>query len=181
MLLKVLGALLLVLFLYVLWKALVRHYRSRWMPWTGAGWILRYDPESKQVTVSTYLLESPAGRAQIQRGSVLVSRNGEYADFESGDAFRAWVASWGKPVVGTEVIYQLLEPTGTGTWEKRIVTLRYEELHGSIPQYAPLPTSQEMHEDWRFLMPEFKAVYPTYTCRRTGVTYHRRKVIPVDL
>ena len=179
MLLKIFGALLLSFLLWVLCKALIKRYHSHWKPWIGIGLVLSYDDKTKKVTISTYLLNSPAGWAKIKRGSVLISRNGELADFESKEAFRTWLDSREKALIGDEVSYRLLEPADKNDWVERIVTLSYQKLHGGIPQYAPLPTAEEMHNDWRQLMPNFKAVYPHYRCPRTGVIYHRVRIIQV--
>lgn len=179
MLLKILGALLLMLFSYVFYKILTNRYRTHWKSWVGVGWIIEYNSDTRKITIPTYLLNSPAGRAKIKRGSVLLSRNGKKLLFETKEDFQAWVTSWGAPVAGDEVTYCLLEPAGKDKWNERTVTLKYERLRGQIPYYAPLPTSEQMHQDWRRLMPNFKAVYPTFRCPRTGVIYHRVRIIPV--
>jgi hypothetical protein len=179
MFLKILGALLLILFLYVFYKVLKRRYHTHWKSWIGVGWMLDYNHVTKLVKIPTYFLDSPAGRAETKRGSILLARNGEEVPvFESKEDFITWVKSV-VPKVGESVTYRLKEPIGKDEWQEREVTLQYEKLHGTIPRYVPLPTLEEQHQDWLQLMPNFKAVYPTFRCRRTGVIYHRKRVIQV--
>ncbi len=179
MLLYIIGALLLALFFYVLYKVLTSRYHSHWQSWVGVGWIVDYNFATKKVTIPTYFLNSPAGRSNIKRGSIVLARNGEdIPNFESKEDFIPWVRSL-KREVGKVVTYKLLEPISNDVWEEREVTLRYEKLRGTIPVYAPLPTSEDMHQDWKRLTPNFKAAYLMDRCPRTGVRYHRVRIIPV--
>jgi hypothetical protein len=179
MLLNIFGALLLIITTIVLFKTLKKRYQTHWRPFVGVGWGLNYDEKTKQVTIPTYFLKSPAGRANIKRGSILLARNGEVVPvFETKYDFILWVKSL-NPEVGKAVTYKLLERVGKDVWEEREVTLRYERLRGEIPFYAPLPTHEDMHQDWKRHMPRFKVYYPTYRCPRTGITYHRIRIVPV--
>ena len=180
MVLKSLGVGLLILSLYALYKVLITRYYSHWKPWVGVGWLLSYDHDTGLVTVATFLLKSPVGWADIKRGSILLARNGEkIPTFAIKEDFTVWLRSV-VPVIGRSVTYTLREPLGNDEWCEREVTLWYETLRGNIPLYAPLPTHEQMHQDWKDNMPTFKIEYPTFRCPRTGVIYHRKKVIPVE-
>jgi hypothetical protein len=178
--LKILAVWALGLGILVFCRILSYLYHSRWKPWIGVGFLFKYDHDTGMVSVASSLLKSPAGRSGIKHGSILLSRNGrEVPVFATKDEFPVWLKSLSARV-GRVVRYKFLEPQENGQCQEREVVLRYQKLHGTIPRYAPLPTEEQMHQDWKFLMPAFKARYPIFRCARTGVLYHRRKVIPVD-
>jgi hypothetical protein len=172
-----LGALLLI----VLFFFLRSRYKSHWKPWIGLGWILSYDRLSQEVTIVTFLLNSPPAKAGVVRGSIMLERNGEkLPSFANKQAFMDWIKSH-RPACGKTVTFRLLEPAINNGLVEREVTLTYQRMYGGIPHYPRrFFTAEEKRRHWRESVGEFNNYYLRHTCPRTGVTYEKRRTVPID-
>jgi hypothetical protein len=173
-----LGALLLVILFFILRS----RYRTHWKPWIGIGWIISFDENTGEVTIPTFLIKSPAARAGVKRGSVILERDGiKLPELKTKQDFLDWKKSWKKPVKGKSITYLLKEPLSKGEWSEREVTITYGRIYGDIPHYPRrFFTSEERQQHWRDGLARFRNYYPTYRCRRTGVIYETRRIVPID-
>jgi hypothetical protein len=147
----------------------------RYRPWVGVGWILKIgETNDPQITIITRLLDSPAGRAKIKCGSILLSRNGEELNFASKADYQAWRKSLPKIKVGEVLTCRISEPVSNGRFEERTVVLKAEMLRGDIPTYAP-PMDWRAQREWAYDMARSGVCtdvnFCNHVCPRTGVSY----------
>jgi|GEM_PF-6757794 len=90
-------------------------------PYIGFGWVLHYDPEQKNVMVYSRLIKGPAGRAGIEKGTVLLEENGVRLDFPTPEAFYTHFNKNEVLLAGTIATYRIRHRE-----QERIVSLTAE-------------------------------------------------------
>ena len=112
--------------LYLVLFLVLRRFRTR----IGYGWVLEFNENNPAVVVKSRLIESPAGEAGVQNGSVVLEHNGIKLDFKSNDDFAKWVEEK-KPIKeGDSLVCRITDGKG-----ERCVTMEARRIRHHIPVY----------------------------------------------
>ena len=146
-----------VLFCIWLW---FRHRHLQKNRYIGFGWML--DWVDGKVIVLTRLLDSPAGRAEVPIGSVLLKYEHTMLTFLTGDEWSKFMDKLPKPERGDKMHFRIKTPEG----EIRRIELIAEVIQGPIPLFPPLTPDSARR---------FDIVYGVRRCPKTGATYEVRR------
>lgn len=151
-----------------LWLVARRRLYLRKNRYIGYGWMLEFNKEKLgPVIVRARLIKSPAGRVGIPNGALLLVHAGVKMEFDSGDAFQAWIDSRGKPKKGDEL--KCLVSYGGRDYE---VTMHAEVIQGPIPTYGRWP---ERETGWELIHTRDEL----WVCPKTGALYERRFFVDI--
>jgi len=130
---QTIAAIIGLLILFILLWQFVHKVRNRFI---GYGWLVTY--KDGNVVVLTRLLESPAGRAKVNSGAVILEVNGEKIFYDSKETyladFKQGKGRLSAKKVDEEVIVKIREGES-----ERTITMKAEVIWGPVPYHEPLP------------------------------------------